>query len=90
MLNCVVMIAEHCEDCWYKSNGAAPCGTTGGRVSDTPSTDISELSRKVEYLTATVDIQNETISQLTAQLRFVLSFLDIHQDNISHDLPSSE
>jgi len=46
------------------------------RVSDTPSTDISELSRKVEYLTA-VDIQNETISQLTAQLRFVLSFLDI-------------
>jgi len=71
-----------CEDCWYKSNGAAPCGTTGGRV--------SELSRKVEYLTATVDKQNETISQLTAQLRFVLSVSDIHQDNILHDLPSSE
>jgi len=63
-----------CEDCRYKSNGAASCGSTGGRVSDTPSTDITELSRNVEYLTATVDIQNETICPLTAQLRFVLSF----------------
>jgi len=62
---------------------------SAGNVTNSES-EMVELSRRVEQLTATVNKQNETITRLSTQLQFVLSFLDIQQtENNRLELSSS-
>ena len=66
-----------------------PTGASASIDNDMNS-EIVELRRRVEQLTATVTKENETITRLSTHLQLVLSFLDIQQtENNRLELSSS-